>query len=64
MARIGNDVSQEIRRQASRLAADRSGATAIEYALIAVFIAISIVLAAPAIGVSVNSLFTTVNGNL
>lgn len=45
-------------------AADRSGATAMEYALIAAFIAISIVLIAPLIGVSVNGLFTTVSGVL
>jgi pilus assembly protein Flp/PilA len=45
-------------------AANRSGATAIEYALIAVFIAISIVVAAPAIGVSVNALYLLVTGAL
>jgi len=45
-------------------AEDKSGATAIEYALIAVFIAISIVVIAPLIGVSVNGLFTTVSGVL
>lgn len=47
-----------------RFAADRSGATAIEYALIAAFIAISIVVAAPAIGVSVNALYLLVTGAL
>jgi len=39
---------------------DRSGATAIEYALIAAFIAVSIVLVAPAIGVTVNGLYEIV----
>lgn len=43
---------------------DETGATAIEYALIAVFIAIAIVVSAPAIGVTVAGLFTTVSGKL
>jgi len=43
---------------------DRSGATAIEYGLIAVGIAIAIITVVRGIGTSLNSAFTKINGNL
>lgn len=51
-------------RRFRRLLRDDSGATAIEYALIAAFIAISIVVIAPLLGLSVAGLFSTVAGVL
>ncbi len=47
-----------------RFAADESGATAIEYGLIAVGIAIAIVTIVRGVGTSLNTAFTKVNGNL
>ncbi|MGI9387245.1 MAG: Flp family type IVb pilin [Methyloligellaceae bacterium] len=44
-----------------RLAKDESGATAIEYGLIAVGICIAIVLIVPQVGASLEAAFTTVN---
>jgi pilus assembly protein Flp/PilA len=41
-------------------AKDEAGATAIEYALIAFFISIAIVVAAPAVGTAVSDLFDLV----
>jgi len=45
-------------------AKNESGATAIEYGLIAVGIAIAIITVVRGIGTSLNSAFTKVNGNL
>jgi pilus assembly protein Flp/PilA len=42
-------------------ARDEAGATAIEYALIAFFISIAIVVAVPAVGASVSDLFDLVS---
>ncbi|MDR4306266.1 Flp family type IVb pilin [Chelatococcus sambhunathii] len=47
-----------------RFAADESGATAIEYGLIAVGIAIAIVTIVRGVGTSLNNSFTKINGNL
>ncbi|MDH3232664.1 MAG: Flp family type IVb pilin [Alphaproteobacteria bacterium] len=44
----------------SRLVADEAGATAVEYGLIASFIAIAAITAMMALDVSLQSLFTTV----
>lgn len=47
-----------------RFARDESGATAIEYALIAALIAVGIVTAATALGTNISGLFTTVSTEL
>jgi len=43
---------------------DESGATAIEYGLIAARIALAIIAAVNTLGTSLNTTFTTVNGSL
>ena len=43
---------------------DESGATAIEYALIATFISIAIIAAAQSIGTKLTNTFTSVDGGL
>jgi pilus assembly protein Flp/PilA len=48
----------------TRFAKDNSGATAIEYGLIAAGIAAVIILAVNALGTSVNAAFGTVNSNM
>lgn len=48
----------------ARFAKDESGATAIEYGLIAGLISIAIVTAASALGTDLSSLFTRVSGEL
>ena len=45
-------------------AADESGATAIEYGLIAVGIAVAIITVTRGVGTNLNSAFTTVKNNL
>ena len=47
-----------------RLYENESGATAIEYALIAMFISITIVAAATAVGTSLNTVFDKVGDSL
>lgn len=47
-----------------RFAANESGATAIEYGLIAVGIAIAIIAVVRGIGTNLNTAFSTVEGNL
>ena len=51
-----------MRRLARRLSADRSGATAIEYALIAAFVVLVIVSAVGALGQQLITLFNSVAG--
>jgi pilus assembly protein Flp/PilA len=53
-----------MRRLVSRFLSDQSGATAIEYCLIAVGISIVIITAVNGIGSSLNSSFTSVNSSL
>jgi pilus assembly protein Flp/PilA len=53
-----------MRRLFSRFLADQSGATAIEYCLIAVGISIVILAAVNGIGTSLNTGFTSVNSSL
>lgn len=48
----------------NKLARDTKGATAIEYGLIAAFIALAIVVALPKIGTSLNATFTNVSDHL
>jgi len=48
----------------ARFAADESGATAIEYGLIAALIAVGIIAAASALGTSLSGLFTRIGGHL
>lgn len=47
-----------------RLLKNESGATAIEYGLIAALISVAIIVAVRAIGTNLNSTFTNVAGNL
>ena len=53
-----------MRQLFSRFLADQSGATAIEYALIAVGLSIVIVTAVNGIGSTLNTTFTSVNSSL
>jgi len=53
-----------MRRVISKFLRDQSGATAIEYCLIAVGISIVIVAAVNGIGTGLNSSFTSVNSSL
>lgn len=48
----------------TRLAADRSGATAIEYGLIAAFVALAIVATLPSIRTNLGNVFGKVNTEL
>ena len=48
----------------SRLVKDESGATAIEYGLIAALIAVALITGATALGTALNTQFTTVAGKL
>lgn len=48
----------------SRFVKNESGATAIEYGLIAALISVAIIGGATALGTSINSTFTTVSGKL
>lgn len=48
----------------SRFAADESGATAIEYGLIAALIAVGIIAAATTLGGSLSDLFSRISGKL
>jgi pilus assembly protein Flp/PilA len=53
-----------MRQLFSRFIADQSGATAIEYCLIAVGISIVIITAVNGIGTTLNTKFTSVNSSL
>ena len=53
-----------MRQLFSRFLADQSGATAIEYCLIAVGLSIVIITAVNGIGTTLNSKFTSVNSSL
>jgi pilus assembly protein Flp/PilA len=48
----------------ARFAKDQSGATAIEYGLIAAGISIAIIVAVNGLGTTLNSVFTSVNSQL
>jgi pilus assembly protein Flp/PilA len=48
----------------SRFVRDESGATAIEYGLIAALIAVVIITAVKTVGTSLSATFTSVSGNL
>ena len=53
-----------MRTMFKKLAANRNGATAIEYGLIAGLVAVAIVVAVTATGTNLTNLFTTVNGDI
>jgi pilus assembly protein Flp/PilA len=53
-----------MRRLVSRFLSDQSGATAIEYCLIAVGLSIVIITAVNSIGTGLNTKFTSVNSSL
>ena len=48
----------------TQLIRDESGATAIEYGLIAALVAVAIILALSALGTSLSNLFDTISGEL
>ncbi len=48
----------------ARLIKDESGATAIEYGLIAALISVALIAGASALGTSLNTTFTTINTEL
>ncbi|UXN70767.1 Flp family type IVb pilin [Devosia neptuniae] len=48
----------------ARFAKDESGATAIEYGLIAALISVGIIVAATALGTDLSNLFTRISGQL
>jgi pilus assembly protein Flp/PilA len=48
----------------ARFAKDESGATAIEYGLIATLIGVAIIVGATAVGTNLNTLFQTIAGQL
>ncbi|MFA5899883.1 MAG: Flp family type IVb pilin, partial [Hyphomicrobium sp.] len=48
----------------ARFASDESGATAIEYGLIAALIGVAIVAGAGAVGTNLNSMFQSISGKL
>jgi len=48
----------------ARFAKDESGATAIEYGLIATLIGVAIILGATAVGTKLNSVFNGISGKL
>ena len=52
------------KRLVRRFLADRSGATAIEYGMIAALIAVVIITAIKGIGTKLNSKFSAISGNL
>jgi len=54
----------EMRKLAAQFVRDTSGATAIEYALIASVIAIVIISAVTSVGTKLSTTFTTVSGKL
>jgi pilus assembly protein Flp/PilA len=53
-----------VRRLLARFLSDQSGATAIEYCLIAVGIALAIIVSVQAIGPTLSGKFTSVNSSL
>ena len=57
-------IAERLRRAARRLARDESGATAIEYAIIASLIFLVIVSAVTAIGPKLNGIFSSAAGNM
>jgi pilus assembly protein Flp/PilA len=62
----GGDERQEacLYRHLVRFCADRSGATAIEYGLIAAGISVAIIVAVNTIGTNLNGVFTSVSSQL
>jgi pilus assembly protein Flp/PilA len=66
--RIGNFPRQpweaELKRSLSKFFADESGATAIEYGLIAAGIALAIIAVVNGLGSNLNTKFTSINSSL
>jgi pilus assembly protein Flp/PilA len=63
-ARTEGATEFEMRKLIAKFLSDQSGATAIEYCLIAVGISIVILVAVNSIGTQVNTKFTSVNSSL
>jgi pilus assembly protein Flp/PilA len=61
-----DDVSKELTMKTifARFAQDESGATAIEYGLIAALISVALIVAATAVGGSLSNVFTLINTKL
>jgi pilus assembly protein Flp/PilA len=53
-----------MRKMISKLFGDRSGATAIEYGLIAALISVAIIAGVTAVGTNLSTTFTTISGKL
>ena len=65
MLKSKDDVRKELGMNTiARFANDESGATAIEYGLIAALIAVGIIAAATTLGTSLSSLFARISGKL
>ena len=64
MLRLTSTWRKAMRTFIKKLAGNRSGATAIEYGLIAGLIAVAIVVAVTSVGTNLNTLFGTVNTKL
>jgi pilus assembly protein Flp/PilA len=63
-ARTEGATEFEMRKLIAKFLSDQSGATAIEYCLIAVGISIVILVAVNGIGTTVNTKFTSINSSL
>ena len=60
----GNQLEATLRRSLLKFFADESGATAIEYGLIAAGIALAIIAIVNGLGSNLNTMFTSINSSL
>jgi pilus assembly protein Flp/PilA len=60
----GNQLEATLRRSLFKFFADESGATAIEYGLIAAGIALAIIAIVNGLGSNLNTMFTSINSSL
>jgi pilus assembly protein Flp/PilA len=60
----GNQLEATLRRSLNKFFADESGATAIEYGLIAAGIALAIIAIVNGLGSNLNTMFTSINSSL
>jgi pilus assembly protein Flp/PilA len=61
---LRNTMEAELKREFLRFFQDQSGATAIEYGLIAAGIALAIIAAVNGLGTTLNTTFTNINTSL
>ncbi len=64
MARTHPDQEADLRRSFLNFLSDQSGATAIEYGLIAAGIALAIIAAVNGLGTTLNTTFSNINSSL